>query len=252
VFYKTMMCRFHLNNRCSRGADCQFAHSPEVLRVAPDLTCTKMCPAIIRKGRCEVPSCRFAHSRSELRYLRMPESEGDDGSILQLEHTLGMKRWDQPPAVNLPQVPPRPGTKAHRVVSVQGTLPREASRAACREMSLVGSGEAEARCSSQEEYNDVQGPFLPAQSSPHLSADPFMALNGGQRAALLPFGSCKSPLADDENLRIREEPRLAAMQQWQHMNACAQAPHGPAIAGLKDHDACEGSVQNFFLARLSL
>mmetsp|Transcript_18099 Transcript_18099/g.51341 ORF Transcript_18099/g.51341 Transcript_18099/m.51341 type:complete len:292 (+) Transcript_18099:72-947(+) len=273
VFYKTIMCRYHMNKGCSRGDACQFAHSPEDLRVAPDLTRTKMCAAIIQKGRCEVPSCRFAHSRSQLRYLGMPNSEGDDGSIPQLEHTRGMKHWDQLPKVNLPQVPPHPGTKAHQMVSVPGTFPPETICAACREMSVVASGDdtfrkqpSEWMFSSQEEYSDVQGPSVPAQSSPHLSADTFMALNGGQCAAPLLFGSCMSPLAGeglplipaldhasgDEKLRIQEEPTLAAMRQWQFVNACGKVSHGPTLASCQDQDACEGSIQNILFARLSV
>eukprot|EP00409_Alexandrium_fundyense_P001744 CAMPEP_0185906682 /NCGR_PEP_ID=MMETSP0196C-20130402/5804_1 /TAXON_ID=2932 /ORGANISM="Alexandrium fundyense, Strain CCMP1719" /LENGTH=49 /DNA_ID= /DNA_START= /DNA_END= /DNA_ORIENTATION= len=31
VFYKTIMCRYHMNNSCTRGEGCQFAHSPEDL-----------------------------------------------------------------------------------------------------------------------------------------------------------------------------------------------------------------------------
>mmetsp|Transcript_2691 Transcript_2691/g.3085 ORF Transcript_2691/g.3085 Transcript_2691/m.3085 type:complete len:103 (+) Transcript_2691:2-310(+) len=98
--------------------------------------------------------------------------------------------------------------------------------------------------------------------------DPSMALNGGQCAALLPFGSRESPLAGDgspwipaldhvsgvERLRIQEDPTSAAVQAWQHVNACAQAPHGPTrtSASRQDHDACEGSIRNIFLARLSV
>jgi len=270
VFYKTIMCRYHMNKGCSRGDACQFAHSPEDLRVAPDLTRTKMCAAIIQKGRCEVPSCRFAHSRSQLRTLRMQESEGDDGNIPHLEHTSDMMHWDQLPAVNLPhsKVPPPPGTKAHQMVSITGAWPPETSRAPCNEVSVVGSGEdafrkqlSEGRCSSQGKYSDVQCASMPARSSPNLSRDPFMALNDGQCAALLPFGLRESPIAGDglplipaldhvsgdKKLRIQEDPTIAAVQAWQHVNACAQAPDGP-----EDHDACEGFIQNIFRARLSL
>jgi len=297
VYYKTMMCRYHMNNRCSRGGGCQFAHSPEDLRVAPDLTRTKMCAAIIRQGRCEVPHCRFAHSRSQLRTLSMQDSAGDTGNIPQSEHTSGMRHWDQPPAANLP-----PGAK---------------------ELSVVGLGDnafwnqpSGGRCSSQGECTDVQGAPLPVRSSPHRSADPFEALPDRQCAALLPLGTCGSdpapfegktegsrgegrlignPLAEvargpgpqssylqppaapgftageiplagdgsplipaldhvsgDKKLGAQEEPKLAAMQAWQYVHACAEASQGLGSASCQDCDACEGSIQNIFLARLSV
>mmetsp|Transcript_17267 Transcript_17267/g.25897 ORF Transcript_17267/g.25897 Transcript_17267/m.25897 type:complete len:344 (+) Transcript_17267:81-1112(+) len=325
VYYKTIMCRYHMSNCCSRGDGCQFAHSPEDLRVAPDLTRTKMCAEIIRNGRCEVPNCRFAHSRSQLRFVRMSDLAGDDGNVPQLEHPPDMRHWDQPPAVNVPhsRVPPQSGTEVHQMVSMHGWRPPETSRVPCKEVSVVGSGHdvfwkqpSGGRRSSQEENTDVQGGFLPVQSSRHLSADPFMASNSGQCAALLPSGSCRStpapfqgktedargegrlignPLAEvargpgpqssylqppaapgftageiplagfgsplipaldhvsgDKKLRVQEEPKLAAMQERQHVHACAQAPRGLGSASCQDYDACEGSFQNIFGLRFSV
>mmetsp|Transcript_15007 Transcript_15007/g.20181 ORF Transcript_15007/g.20181 Transcript_15007/m.20181 type:complete len:337 (+) Transcript_15007:45-1055(+) len=226
VFYKTIMCRYHMNNSCKRGDGCQFAHSPEDLRVAPDLTRTKMCAEIIRNGRCEVPNCRFAHSRSQLRFVRMSDLAGDDGNVPQLEHPPDMRHWDQPPAVNLPQseVPPQLGTKVHQMVSANGLWLPQTSRSPCKEVSVVGSGEdafwkqpSGGRCSSQEEYTDAHDGSLPVQSSWYVSADPFMALNSGQCAALLPLGSCRSAPAPFKGKTedVRGQGRLIGIQPAQ-------------------------------------
>jgi len=288
-----------MNNSCTRGEGCQFAHSPEDLRVAPDLTRTKMCAELIRKGRCGVPNCRFAHSRSQVRFVSMTDLAGDDGNVLQSEHPPDMRHWDQLPAVNMPhsKVPPQSGTNVHQMVSVHGSVPPETSHFPCKDVSVVSSGEevfwkqtSGGRCSSQEESADVQGGFLPGQSSQHFSADPFMALNSWQCAALLPFGSCRSASASsNQQAQLARGPRpessyfqpLAAPRfptgqsplagdgfPWipaldhvngdktlwvqQDVHACAQAPQGPDSANVQDHDACQGATQSIVLTRLSV
>lgn len=67
---KTRMCRFYMAGLCGRGEDCSFAHGSTELRSAPDLHCTKICPALIRSGCCPDKDCAFAHHASELRQPR--------------------------------------------------------------------------------------------------------------------------------------------------------------------------------------
>jgi len=67
-FRKTKMCHFHALGRCHYGEKCAFAHSPEDLECAPDLTKTAMCIAW-QKGNCPLKAadCHFAHGTHELR-----------------------------------------------------------------------------------------------------------------------------------------------------------------------------------------
>mmetsp|Transcript_3396 Transcript_3396/g.9713 ORF Transcript_3396/g.9713 Transcript_3396/m.9713 type:complete len:207 (-) Transcript_3396:55-675(-) len=68
---KTRYCKFFSAGKCSLGAKCSFAHDPSELVAAPDLRCTKMCPAIRKTGWCTDSSCSFAHSRDELRKVSL-------------------------------------------------------------------------------------------------------------------------------------------------------------------------------------
>jgi hypothetical protein len=63
------MCKFFILGHCSKGVDCNFAHSKEELKALPDLKCTKVCKTLIQKGFCDVPGCTFAHSKDELRQI---------------------------------------------------------------------------------------------------------------------------------------------------------------------------------------
>lgn len=67
VCQKTRMCRFFVLGKCGRGRDCSFAHGAEEIVATPDLGRTKICPAILRDGRCDNSRCNFAHSKGELR-----------------------------------------------------------------------------------------------------------------------------------------------------------------------------------------
>lgn len=62
---KTKMCAMFTRGQC-RDESCRFAHSRTELRSAPDLSKTAMCRAFAR-GRCVDPACRFAHGEEELR-----------------------------------------------------------------------------------------------------------------------------------------------------------------------------------------
>jgi len=64
---KTKMCRFHILGHCGKGEDCSFAHHADEMRQTPDLFRTKVCPTLIREGRCQDPQCGFAHNGDQLR-----------------------------------------------------------------------------------------------------------------------------------------------------------------------------------------
>eukprot|EP00743_Colponemidia_sp_Colp-15_P008635 GILK01009398.1.p1 GENE.GILK01009398.1~~GILK01009398.1.p1 ORF type:complete len:233 (+),score=15.83 GILK01009398.1:22-720(+) len=67
LYYKTKMCPYYKSGQCTREADCNFAHSEEELRQAPDLKKTKLCPGFLR-GACPNPAkCSFAHGEFELK-----------------------------------------------------------------------------------------------------------------------------------------------------------------------------------------
>mmetsp|Transcript_15715 Transcript_15715/g.24989 ORF Transcript_15715/g.24989 Transcript_15715/m.24989 type:complete len:188 (+) Transcript_15715:46-609(+) len=65
--WKTTMCRFHVLDRCTKGASCPFAHDPSELRIVPDLNKTSLCQDW-QNGKCsQGKKCRFAHGVKELK-----------------------------------------------------------------------------------------------------------------------------------------------------------------------------------------
>ncbi|CAK0871075.1 unnamed protein product, partial [Prorocentrum cordatum] len=66
-FRKSELCRFYPTS-CNRGDGCNFAHSPEELHRAPDLTKTSICRAW-KAGHCpmDLSECSFAHGYDDLR-----------------------------------------------------------------------------------------------------------------------------------------------------------------------------------------
>jgi len=67
-FKKTVVCRFFLNNACTRGTNCNFAHNAVELREMPDLWKTAMCKQW-KQGLCPFSNeyCSFAHGKHEFR-----------------------------------------------------------------------------------------------------------------------------------------------------------------------------------------
>lgn len=66
---KTQLCRYHIVGQCKKGTACNFAHSAIEVTAKPDLTCTKICPTLLRVGKCDKSKCTYAHHASELRTL---------------------------------------------------------------------------------------------------------------------------------------------------------------------------------------
>jgi len=69
LLQSTVLCTFHARGVCNRGSQCGFAHGTQNVKVKPDLAKTKMCPSLLKVGRCSDPTCTFAHSKSEIRRL---------------------------------------------------------------------------------------------------------------------------------------------------------------------------------------
>mmetsp|Transcript_22916 Transcript_22916/g.56605 ORF Transcript_22916/g.56605 Transcript_22916/m.56605 type:complete len:297 (-) Transcript_22916:689-1579(-) len=67
-FFKTKLCPWYTSQgTCLKGFYCTYAHSPEELRPAKNLTKTKLCQ-LWRKGACTQGAlCNYAHGRNELR-----------------------------------------------------------------------------------------------------------------------------------------------------------------------------------------
>mmetsp|Transcript_78592 Transcript_78592/g.163302 ORF Transcript_78592/g.163302 Transcript_78592/m.163302 type:complete len:237 (+) Transcript_78592:88-798(+) len=65
--FKTKLCNFYPQGRCTRGAQCRFAHGDDELWASPDFSRIEMCRFATRPGGCRTEDCRFAHSTSELR-----------------------------------------------------------------------------------------------------------------------------------------------------------------------------------------
>ncbi|OII77285.1 zinc CCCH type domain-containing protein [Cryptosporidium andersoni] len=65
--YKTKMCPFLPEGKCSKGDFCSFAHSQEQLRPLPNLKFTKLCEPISLGKKCTDINCAYAHNREDLR-----------------------------------------------------------------------------------------------------------------------------------------------------------------------------------------
>eukprot|EP00929_Paragymnodinium_shiwhaense_P114817 TRINITY_DN83339_c0_g1_i1.p1 TRINITY_DN83339_c0_g1~~TRINITY_DN83339_c0_g1_i1.p1 ORF type:complete len:830 (+),score=148.64 TRINITY_DN83339_c0_g1_i1:147-2636(+) len=67
VFLKTKFCKFYERGVCTRGDECQFAHTEEDLH-PQSFYRTRLCRKLVTTGRCDdIANCGYAHSREELR-----------------------------------------------------------------------------------------------------------------------------------------------------------------------------------------
>eukprot|EP00922_Rhytidocystis_sp_ex-Travisia-forbesii_P055388 GHVS01082010.1.p1 GENE.GHVS01082010.1~~GHVS01082010.1.p1 ORF type:complete len:518 (+),score=69.07 GHVS01082010.1:625-2178(+) len=67
MLYKTTMCPWHSRGRCFAGDRCNYAHTEHERRHKPNLRETRLCQTFMRKGKCEIVDCSFAHGYERLR-----------------------------------------------------------------------------------------------------------------------------------------------------------------------------------------
>eukprot|EP00922_Rhytidocystis_sp_ex-Travisia-forbesii_P055387 GHVS01082009.1.p1 GENE.GHVS01082009.1~~GHVS01082009.1.p1 ORF type:complete len:519 (+),score=77.23 GHVS01082009.1:616-2172(+) len=67
MLYKTTMCPWHSRGRCFAGDRCNYAHNEHERRLKPDLRETRLCQTFMRKGKCDIKDCSFAHGYERLR-----------------------------------------------------------------------------------------------------------------------------------------------------------------------------------------
>lgn len=77
VCRKTKLCKFDVFGTCSKGDACGWAHGNGELLPTPDLSRTKACSAFQAQGRCDLAACRFAHTRTEIRRVRLRQARYD-------------------------------------------------------------------------------------------------------------------------------------------------------------------------------
>lgn len=65
-FFKTSLCKYHLEGACRKGDLCTHAHDKRELHEKPVLSKTRMCKSVLRNGQCGDPSCAFSHDIPEL------------------------------------------------------------------------------------------------------------------------------------------------------------------------------------------
>eukprot|EP01057_Protomagalhaensia_wolfi_P004170 Protomagalhaensia_wolfi_Nauph_80__4169@NODE_423_length_2545_cov_454_310056_g61_i1_p1_GENE_NODE_423_length_2545_cov_454_310056_g61_i1NODE_423_length_2545_cov_454_310056_g61_i1_p1_ORF_typecomplete_len211_score18_64zfCCCH/PF00642_24/1_3e08zfCCCH/PF00642_24/0_015zfCCCH_3/PF15663_5/8_5e11zf_CCCH_4/PF18345_1/2e08zf_CCCH_4/PF18345_1/4_2e02zf_CCCH_4/PF18345_1/5e02Torus/PF16131_5/0_019Torus/PF16131_5/0_06zfCCCH_4/PF18044_1/9_9e06zfCCCH_4/PF18044_1/1_6e03zfCCCH_4/PF18044_1/3_3e03zfCCCH_2/PF14608_6/0_0091z len=111
--FKTKRCRFWLENRCSRGDKCTYAHTDVELRCPPDLTKTKICTRW-KRGVCEkTPTqCAYAHGVEDLRSvdeLRSAAATAESDASPQIQATATREEPSPPQRPVVPKLRLEPG-----------------------------------------------------------------------------------------------------------------------------------------------
>eukprot|EP00922_Rhytidocystis_sp_ex-Travisia-forbesii_P053857 GHVS01079928.1.p1 GENE.GHVS01079928.1~~GHVS01079928.1.p1 ORF type:complete len:278 (+),score=59.43 GHVS01079928.1:964-1797(+) len=75
MLYKTTLCPWFARGRCYAKQNCNYAHSEEERRSKPDLRETRLCQTFMRRGRCDIGGCTFAHGYENLRNTVVEEAE---------------------------------------------------------------------------------------------------------------------------------------------------------------------------------
>ena len=108
------MCKYWASKRCFMGETCNFAHSEEELRPAPDLMATKLCFQFLSKGMCSKGyACTFAHSKKDLRpspknTYRFEEMEQIRCEVKAPQSTSVDQNPSPPPGLGVPRWPSAP------------------------------------------------------------------------------------------------------------------------------------------------
>jgi len=75
-----VFCRFHAENRCSQGLNCEFSHDSSVIGRVPLANKTELECVFFAKGQCtREASCPFAHGPEELNELLLLRQSAQGG-----------------------------------------------------------------------------------------------------------------------------------------------------------------------------
>mmetsp|Transcript_97274 Transcript_97274/g.280691 ORF Transcript_97274/g.280691 Transcript_97274/m.280691 type:complete len:252 (-) Transcript_97274:153-908(-) len=119
-FKKTVFCRYFPD--CAKGAECNYAHAEDEIRVRPNFTKTRLCSGYL-DGKCalSVSECRFAHGPEDLRIVHAGDpvaADSEEGpsattkSSEDAEQTLGSPNaYVGLPAFSASSIMPPPGLK---------------------------------------------------------------------------------------------------------------------------------------------
>mmetsp|Transcript_97276 Transcript_97276/g.280701 ORF Transcript_97276/g.280701 Transcript_97276/m.280701 type:complete len:252 (-) Transcript_97276:153-908(-) len=117
-FKKTVFCRYFPD--CAKGAECNYAHAEDEIRVRPNFTKTRLCSGYL-DGKCalSVSECRFAHGPEDLRIVHAGDpvaADSEEGpsattkSSEDAEQTLGSPNaYVGLPAFSASSIMPPPG-----------------------------------------------------------------------------------------------------------------------------------------------
>eukprot|EP00923_Selenidium_pygospionis_P037947 GHVN01066394.1.p1 GENE.GHVN01066394.1~~GHVN01066394.1.p1 ORF type:complete len:833 (+),score=97.34 GHVN01066394.1:3703-6201(+) len=200
--YKTTMCAFFAQGKCTRGDSCVYAHADLELRGKPDLFKTQLCRAWQRKGSCErSTNCNFAHGEQELR------SNFNTAAGLQAfaqQHSaqqgnlagafLNQKLCDKDTLNVGPLVSDASGTSFGSLASKNQVSPSSASP----QNGCLSQNSAPYSCSAGAAWNPTQAARVSSLDSSnvgaHFVAHPQYPTPAPPARYPLPFASSRSPL----------------------------------------------------------
>jgi len=88
---KTKLCTFNSQGSCVRGNMCTYAHSEQELRKPPNLSQTKLCPALVNGRDCpDRITCLFAHEVDETKQHDCKQAFQTSRTVLASSEQIGL------------------------------------------------------------------------------------------------------------------------------------------------------------------
>lgn len=109
-FAKTKLCKFNLQGKCQKGANCSWAHAHTEMETTPDLYRTQLCMALFKTGKCkDNDTCKYAHTQEQ---LRASPNGRKQPAIHDTQREPGEQKRERPRLVSDPDadIPPPPDT----------------------------------------------------------------------------------------------------------------------------------------------